>query len=72
MAEVLDYRGLRCPQPVMKAAVKIQTLPPGTTVEVLADCVEFPHQVKEWCDKSGRVFVNLVNKGAYHSATIRS
>jgi tRNA 2-thiouridine synthesizing protein A len=72
MAEILDYRGMRCPQPVLKAAMKIQTLPPGTVVEIQADCPEFPHQVKEWCEKSGRVLISVVDHGAYKTATVKS
>ncbi len=72
MAEVLDCRGMRCPQPVLKAALKIQSIPPGGTLEIIADCSEFPHQIKEWCDQTGRVLVNLVDNGSYHTATIKS
>jgi len=72
MAEVLDYRGLRCPQPVLKAAMKIQTMAPGTMVEILADCPEFGHQVKDWCEKSGRTLISLVDHGNYKTATVKS
>jgi len=72
MAEILDYRGLRCPQPVLKAAMKIQTLPAGTTIEILADCPDFPQEVREWCEKSGRVLVSLVDQGTHRVATIQT
>lgn len=72
MAEVLDCRGLRCPQPILKAAIKIQTLPPGTTLEIHADCPEFAAQVKEWCEQTGRVLVTIVEYDTYKVATIRS
>jgi len=71
MAEVLDYRGLKCPQPVLKLAIKANTLPKGTTVEVLADCHSFPTDVTNWCTKSGKVLVSIVPKDAGHCAIIQ-
>jgi tRNA 2-thiouridine synthesizing protein A len=72
MPESLDFRGLRCPQPVIKTALKVQSLPKGTEIEVYADCPEFPHELKAWCEKSGRVLINLVDHGTYKIATIRA
>jgi tRNA 2-thiouridine synthesizing protein A len=71
MAEVLDFRGLRCPQPVLKAALEIQKMPAGTSVEILADCPDFPDEVKQWCERSNRTLVNLINRGDHHSATVK-
>ncbi len=70
MTETLDYRGMRCPLPVLKAAMQIQKFPKGTTVEILADCPDFPKEVKAWCEKSGRVLVSLLSKDNYNVATV--
>lgn len=43
----LDARGLRCPLPVLKARKRMQDLPPGALIRVLADdpasVIDFPH-----------------------------
>ena len=71
MAETLDARGLKCPQPVLKVAIKANTIPAGTTLEVLADCPSFPDDIKKWCEDSGKVLVNLVDQGSYKLATVQ-
>jgi len=71
MAEVLDYRGLKCPQPVLKLAIKANSLPKGTTVEVLADCHTFANDITNWCTKSGKVLVSIVPKNGANCATIQ-
>ena len=53
MAEVLDCKGFKCPKPVLKLAIKANSIAPGTTLEVHADCSSFPTDVKKWCDSSG-------------------
>ena len=71
MAEVLDCKGLKCPQPVLKTAIKANSLPAGTTLEVLADCPSFPDDIKKWCNDTGKVLVSLVEQGDHRVATIQ-
>jgi len=71
MTEVLDCRGLKCPQPVLKLAIKANILPKGTTLEVIADCHTFSADVTNWCTKNGRVLVSIVPKDGAQSATIQ-
>ncbi len=71
MADTLDCRGLTCPKPVLKTAIKARTVDPGKTVEVLADCSTFAEDIKKWCSDSGRVLLSVVDNGAYKTATIR-
>ncbi len=71
MAEVLDCRGLKCPQPVLKVAIKANTLPGGTTLEVQADCSSFPSDIEKWCQDSGHVLVSCVDHGSYRVATVQ-
>jgi len=63
MAEILNAKGLKCPQPVLKLAIKANSIAPGTTLEVHADCPSFPDDVKKWCEDSGKVLVNCVDHG---------
>jgi len=71
MAEVLDCKGLKCPQPVLKTAIKANTLPAGTTLEVQADCPTFSDDITKWCSETGKVLVSVVDQGSYQAATIQ-
>ena len=37
----LDTLGLKCPQPILKVAVKAKELQPGDVLEIMADCHSF-------------------------------
>lgn len=71
MAEVLDCRGLRCPQPVLKVAIKANSIPAGETLEVQADCPTFASDIEKWCSDSGKVLVSCVDQGGYQVATVQ-
>ena len=67
----LDVLGLKCPQPVLKLAAMAKEIPPGDTVEVLADCESFPKDVQVWCSKSGKNLLFCVSEGGgEHKAQI--
>ena len=68
---VMDLKGLKCPQPVLKIAIKASSIPAGTSVEVLADCSTFPEDIKKWCQDSGRVLISCVDHGGVYTATIQ-
>lgn len=71
MAEVLDCKGLKCPQPVLKLSIKANQVPAGSVVEVHADCPTFPQDVEQWCQKSGKVLVSCVDQGSHRVATVQ-
>lgn len=71
MTEVMNCKGMKCPQPVLKVAIKAQTLPKGTTLEVHADCSSFPSDIAKWCNDSGKVLVSCVDHGTHRVATIQ-
>jgi TusA-related sulfurtransferase len=62
---------MKCPQPVLKVAIKAPSLPAGATLEVQADCPTFANDIKKWCTDSGKVLVSCVDHGAYKVATIQ-
>ena len=61
---VLDTLGLKCPQPILKVAIKAKELEEGDMLEVLADCQSFPKDLKAWCDKTGRTLLVCAEEGA--------
>ena len=60
---ILDVLGLKCPQPVLKLAVMAKEIPPGDTVEVLADCESFPKDLPTWCAKAQKTLLFCVDEG---------
>ena len=44
--EVLDTLGLKCPQPILKIAVRAPDMQPGDILEVLGDCPTFEKDVE--------------------------
>lgn len=71
MADVLDCKGLSCPKPVLKVAIKARTMSAGSTLEVHADCHTFQDDIKKWCADSGKVLVSVVDRGNFKVATVR-
>ena len=57
--EVLDTLGLKCPQPVLKIAVRAPDMKPGDILEVLGDCPTFEKDVRIWCERLGKVFLSI-------------
>lgn len=55
--ETLDCNGMKCPQPVLKLAIVSRKVAAGTLLEVLADCPQFPEDIKKWCLKTGKVLI---------------
>lgn len=61
--EVLDTRGLRCPQPVLKIAVKSPDMKAGDVLEVIGDCQTFERDVRMWCERLRKVFLSMKDEG---------
>ena len=59
----LDTLGLRCPQPVLKIALKASSMEPGNVLEVLGDCPTFERDVRVWCERLGKVFLSVNHDG---------
>jgi tRNA 2-thiouridine synthesizing protein A len=62
--EVLDTFGLKCPQPVLKIAVKAADMKSGDILEVLGDCPTFERDVRVWCERLGKVLLAIKDEGA--------
>ena len=59
----LDTSGLKCPQPVMKIAVKASNMKPGDILEVLGDCPKFERDVRVYCERLNKVFLSVNQNG---------
>lgn len=72
MASVmLDARGLRCPQPVLKISSKAPLLKPGDVLVVTADCSTFEVDVRKWCTRMRKTLLAVTRDGDAVSAQIQ-
>jgi len=63
VVEVLDTLGLKCPQPVLRIAMKFPEMKPGDILEVLGDCPTFEKDVRTWCQRLGKVLLSVKDDG---------
>ncbi len=49
--EIMDLKGLKCPQPVLKVGLKAPQLAKGDLIEVVADCPSFEQDIRKWCER---------------------
>jgi len=59
----LDTLGLKCPQPILKVAIKAKELHSGDILEVLADCHSFPDDIKVWCTRTSKTLLVCADEG---------
>jgi tRNA 2-thiouridine synthesizing protein A len=59
----LDTLGLKCPQPVLKIAVKASFMKPGDILEVLGDCPTFERDLRGYCERLKKVFLSVNHNG---------
>ena len=59
----LNTLGLKCPQPILKVAIKAKELQPGDILEILADCHSFPDDIRAWCSKTNRTLLDCAEEG---------
>jgi len=57
--KILDTLGLKCPQPVLKIAVKAPDMNPGDILEILGDCPTLEKDVRTWCERLGKIFLSI-------------
>ena len=68
---ILDTLGMKCPQPVLKVAVKAKELQSGDILDVTADCESFPKDIKAWAEKTGKTLLFCTSEGGKHKAQIQ-
>ena len=59
----LDTLGLKCPQPVLKVAVKAKEISADDILEVLADCPSFPKDIEAWCTRMNKTLLFCADEG---------
>lgn len=69
--ELLDCRGMKCPQPVLKIAAKSAQMNSGDVLEVLGDCSTFEKDVRAWCSRTSKTLMAVNNEGGAQKAMIQ-
>lgn len=73
IAKTLDLKGLSCPLPILKTAVAVKTMAPGSVVEVLATDPGSVADFAAWCRSTGNELVEqTVDAGVYRFLVRRS
>jgi tRNA 2-thiouridine synthesizing protein A len=67
---LLDTLGMKCPQPVVKIAVKAPDMKPGDILEILGDCPTFERDVLAWCKRLEKDVLSVKDAGG-QKKTIR-
>lgn len=62
--EILDMVGMKCPQPVLKIAVKAPEMNSGDILEVVGDCPTFERDVRVWCQRLQKTVLSILDEGA--------
>ena len=62
--QVLDFKGLKCPQPTLKLTSLTFKMPKGDVVEITADCPTFEADVRGWCSRNKKIMLWIKNQGS--------
>jgi len=62
--QTLDTLGLKCPQPVLKLAVRATEVGRGDVLEILGDCPTFERDIRAWCTRLSKVLLSVNDEGA--------
>jgi tRNA 2-thiouridine synthesizing protein A len=62
-ANIIDYRGLKCPLPALLAKRMLGRLPAGAQIEILTDDPMAPIDIPHMCRQEGFIFVAITREG---------
>ena len=61
---VLDAKGMRCPQPVLKLTAFVPKVAAGDIVEISGDCATFEDDVRKWCTRMKKTILSVRPDGS--------
>lgn len=68
---VIDARGLKCPQPTLKITSMVLKAKQGDVFEVMADCRTFEKDLRDWCVRSKKVLLWIRDEGSFKRCRIQ-
>lgn len=69
--QILDARGLDCPQPILQTRQLLKKLPPGTTLQVIATDPGSVLDFQAFCRISGNKLLQFIEADGCYSFLIR-
>lgn len=60
---LIDARGLRCPQPVLKITAQAVKTQAGDVIEAIGDCPTFEKDIRDWCGRTRKVLLWIKDEG---------
>ena len=69
--DVLDARGMACPQPILKLAEAMKELKGGQLLKVLADDPGAEEDIPVWCRRTGNQMISITEEGGTITAFVR-
>ncbi len=69
--DVLDLRGLKCPQPTLKMTLKVIKMNKGDVLEVQADCETFEEDLKSWSLRSKKTVLWVRDEGDHKRCQVQ-
>ncbi len=60
---LIDTLDLKCPQAVLKIAVRASHMEPGELLEVPGNCPTFEKDVRTWCTRLWKVPLSVKDEG---------
>lgn len=71
MVEDVDARGLKCPLPVLKLRKRLEALPPGARLRLIADDPVAAIDVPHFCREAGHVLEETAEAEGAQSYLVR-
>lgn len=71
MQETLDFRGLRCPLPVLKARKAVKAMAAGTQVAILVTDPSAPQDFQDFCNLTGHEWGGMEALADHTRLTLR-
>ena len=66
-----DFRGLKCPIPVLKAFKVIKEEKPTMLFTFITDDTSAPKDFKDFCTNTGYILISINKKNDHHEITIK-
>ena len=60
--KTFDFKGLKCPLPVLKTKRALKEVKEGEIIEVLADDPAANLDLKHFCEVSGNILINITTE----------
>ena len=68
--KILDFRGLKCPVPVLKAFKIIKKEKKEKNFTFLTDDLSAPSDFEDFCKNTGHKIISIEKKDKYHEISI--